>query len=260
MENYEHKYREAFERAKKLQKTCDSQAVIGWCEYIFPELAESEDERIRKELIELVRNHARLSISGKMVAWLEKQGEHANFRNKIQIGDKVTCNEDGVLVNLSQLERVAKPSEKQGKQNPSWSEEDEKMCQETIDWFEKKCFPYALENDNPAKESIKWLKSLKDRVQPQPKQEWSKEDENMRESVIDVLVNNTMSGSKGSEVYSEEIDWLKSLKHNHWKPSEEQMKAIKYFIDFHRPQANASTGGWNEFKHLESLYNNLKNL
>ena len=41
-----------------------------------------------------------------------------------------------------------------------WSDEDERMCQETIDWFEKKCFPYALEEENPARESIKWLKSL----------------------------------------------------------------------------------------------------
>lgn len=45
-----------------------------------------------------------------------------------------------------------------------WSDEDERMCQETIDWFEKKCFPYALEHENPARESIKWLKSLKERL------------------------------------------------------------------------------------------------
>ena len=53
-----------------------------------------------------------------ILTWLERQGEHANFRNKIQVGDKVTRNGDGYLVNLSQLKRVAKPSEKQGKQNP----------------------------------------------------------------------------------------------------------------------------------------------
>ena len=47
---------------------------------------------------------------------------------------------------------------------------------------------------------------------------------------------------------------------NHWKPSKEQLEAIKYFIDFHRPQANASTEGWKEFKYLESLYNNIKRL
>ena len=31
--------------------------------------------------------------------------------NSIEIGDKVTRNQDGLLVNLSQLERKAKPSE-----------------------------------------------------------------------------------------------------------------------------------------------------
>jgi len=56
-------------------------------------------------------------------------------------------------------------------QNPAWSEDDEKMCQETIDWFEKKCFPYALESENPARESIKWLKSLKERYTWKPSDE-----------------------------------------------------------------------------------------
>jgi hypothetical protein len=56
--------------------------------------------------------------------------------------------------------------EKQSEQKSTWDKEDEEMCQETIDWFEKKCFPYALESENPARESIKWLKSLKTKVQP----------------------------------------------------------------------------------------------
>ena len=53
---------------------------------------------------------------------------------------------------------------RKAEQKSAWSEVDEKMCQETIDWFEKKCFPYALESENPARESIKWLKSLKQRI------------------------------------------------------------------------------------------------
>ena len=51
-----------------------------------------------------------------------------------------------------------------GEQNPTWGREDERMCQETIDWLEKKCFPYALEYENPARESIRWLKSLKQKL------------------------------------------------------------------------------------------------
>ena len=79
---------------------------------IFPELKESEDERIRKALIKFVKSRlAGFPECDKYIAWLEKQGEHANFRNKIQVGDKVTRNRDGELVNLSQLKRVAKKDE-----------------------------------------------------------------------------------------------------------------------------------------------------
>ena len=75
-----------------------------------------EDEKIRKAIKKAlqVRCDGNRIISDEPVtleeaiAWLEKQGEHANFCNKIQIGDKVTRNENGVLVNLSQLNRVAK--------------------------------------------------------------------------------------------------------------------------------------------------------
>ena len=85
-------------------------------EYIFPELKESEDEKIRKALIRAFKSLNTIKLWNgiertDIIAWLEKQGEHANFRNKIQIGDKVTRNEDGVLVNLSQLKRIAKPAE-----------------------------------------------------------------------------------------------------------------------------------------------------
>ena len=83
-------------------------------------VSESVDEKIRKEFIKLMRkmsntiveNYTPVPISD-FVAWLEKQGGHAKFINGIQVGDKVTRNEDGVLVNLSQLNRVAK---KQGEQ------------------------------------------------------------------------------------------------------------------------------------------------
>ena len=96
------------------------------CTYIgenCPELKKSEDERIRKEIKDFF---SRIMLGQEnflkedydwntWIAWIEKQGENANFFNKIQIGDKVTRNRDGVLVNLSQLNRVAKPAERQRK-------------------------------------------------------------------------------------------------------------------------------------------------
>lgn len=83
------------------------------------EIKEPENEKIRKEMIEIIKNEAHefpssiiAEKSKSWIAWLEKQGKYVNFCNKIQIGDKVTRNKDGVLVNLSQLNRVAKPIEK----------------------------------------------------------------------------------------------------------------------------------------------------
>lgn len=52
-----------------------------------------------------------IEIKDERIAWLEKQGEHKKFRDSIQVGDEVTRNSDGVIVNLSQLKRVAKKSE-----------------------------------------------------------------------------------------------------------------------------------------------------
>lgn len=91
------------------------------CTYIgenCPELAESEDEKIRKILVEAVTQvlqdqycSNRGVSKEKVVAWLEKQGEHKKFRDSIQVGDEVTRNSDGVIVNMSQLKRVAKPAQ-----------------------------------------------------------------------------------------------------------------------------------------------------
>ena len=77
-------YNEALEKAKKLQETCDSQAVVGWCEYLFPELVESEGEKIRKwcishfkECINVIKDNDEYKeyLSNKVLAWLEKQTE-----------------------------------------------------------------------------------------------------------------------------------------------------------------------------------------
>lgn len=116
---------EAIERAKsKIRNDKDHVLYEEDILDIFPSLKESDEERIRKEIIEDYRSAKRLCREGEegskrildeKIAWLEKHGEHSNFLSKIKIGDKVTRNEDGVLVNLSQLNRVAK---KKGEQKP----------------------------------------------------------------------------------------------------------------------------------------------
>ena len=80
-----------------------------------------KDEKIRKSLINYVHCYGDAGDFTKkeFIAWIEKQGEHANFLSKIQVGDKVTRNEAGILVNISQLNRIAKSAKRQGEQKSS---------------------------------------------------------------------------------------------------------------------------------------------
>lgn len=156
-------YDKAIERAEGLIDFC-SDSELKTLEYVFPELAESEDERIRKEMITYLSTveDKELIPYESWIAWLEKQGEQKPDEE---------YNITGISSNKSQ----GKLGEIIKNLKTTWSEEDERMCQETIDWFEKKCFPYALESENPAIESIKWLKSLKERYT------WKPSDEQMKQ-------------------------------------------------------------------------------
>ena len=71
-------YDEALERARAINngKDVDVESGTTICEYIFPELKESEDEKIRKEIISILRNTYWTSNRNRfneLVAWFEKQ-------------------------------------------------------------------------------------------------------------------------------------------------------------------------------------------
>ena len=73
-------YDKALERARAInnEKDVDVESGTTICEYIFPELKESEDDKIRKEIISILRNTYWTSNRNRfneLVAWLEKQGD-----------------------------------------------------------------------------------------------------------------------------------------------------------------------------------------
>ena len=102
---------------------------------------------------------------------------------------------------------------------------------------------------------ISWLKSLR----PQPKQEWSEEDEKMRGTCIYLLAHDEVIGP-----WKDCIAWLKSLRPpqycencklkrsvENWKPSEEQMNAL---YDILHPADPVNMDA------VKSLYNDLQKL
>ena len=74
--DYEKKYNEALERAQKATRA-GSDVAMDIVQYIFPELAESEDERVIRTLYCLVKDHDWINGASKeeCLAWLEKQKE-----------------------------------------------------------------------------------------------------------------------------------------------------------------------------------------
>lgn len=104
------RYDEALEKANNTIEVNQAISDIVECvESLFPELAESEGERIRKYIVEAVELHKDFTQGRKerIYAWLEKQKER-NTNTHLPSFD----------------EAQGTPIVKQGEQNP-WSEEDE---------------------------------------------------------------------------------------------------------------------------------------
>ena len=149
-------------------------------ERMLPELREeSEDERIKEEIVEHINNMKSLTTNNlrnqqfnSWLTWLEKQGEQKPQR----------------IVSAEAKESMY--------DKPAWSEEDEKIALSIEQIFN--CA--SLLNIVPDKiEKVRsWLKSLKDRVQP--KQECGEEDEKMLKKSIKLF--NEFGGDRELGVYT----------------------------------------------------------
>ena len=182
--DYEKAYKEALERAEHVALTNEHKSAAT---YIFPELSETEDERIRKAIItHFVEGRAEVptkAVLDEWIAYLEKQKEQ-------------------------------KPAE--------WSEEERNGLTNTIALIQG--YKDSSPNDEYAQEncdySLDWLKSLR----PQPKLEWSEEDKKKFNRIIEAIENDTTSTKLELELISF-LESLRP--HPHWKPSEEQMNWLE---------------------------------
>ena len=264
--DYEKKYKEALKKARQLCAYPTTKPFISDLQDIFPELTELEDEEIRKALIQLVKKAGEgyenvsegISIQ-KAIAWLEKQGEKDKFIEKEF--ECIKGYREDAIKRLEELEKQSKDSpvlsDSSNIGKSVWSEEDDdnmKMIEDRL----REYFDYIREDSTLSKNQkkslkeeiiryVNWLKSLKDRVQPQPKQEWSEEDKNVLND-IKVAVTSYWDADTENII----LNWLKSIRpQNTWKPSDEQMEAL-----YEETQKS------NRIKddRIVSLYNDLKKL
>lgn len=98
MENYEEKYKNALLQARQAINNIPDESLVKWLQSIFPELKESEDEKIRKDIISLIKEiHVtdKFYDLNKMLAWIEKQGEQNltdKVKPKFKVGDWIIGN------------------------------------------------------------------------------------------------------------------------------------------------------------------------
>jgi GNAT superfamily N-acetyltransferase len=144
-----------------------------------------------------------------------------------------------------------------------WSDEDSRILYNVIAYVGYAAGQRGVRNDE-FKKANSWLKYLPERFNLQPKQEWSEEDEevyNLLNCILDDFKNAFKESAAGYKKVCAEADKVYSWVHNrlkpirpqpHWKPSEEQMGAIKLCIDGEWESCNLDA--------LESLYKDLKKL
>ena len=279
-------YDEALERAKKVNKceADDREPGTSICEYIFPELCESSDEKIRKALIDGFTVMKESKNCGKtfsnhnipvadILAWLEKQGEpKPTDKNepKFKVGDKIkTANEESLT--------ITKIDEK-----GYWSK-DLFICS-----FDEECI-WDLAEQKPVDkvkpfdkyegltdfertltdicigwigEEPGWKQYIKDNsdvllriaaekfnsVQVEQRPAWGEEDEKMVNDIIAAI---------DTLYYHEMVNWLKSLKTrvgyvDKWEPSEEQMKVLSFYADQNNSRGSILTSLLDDLKKLRN--------
>lgn len=224
--NYEQKYKEALAWVESIYPELNHEHQMK-AETFFPELAESEDERVREDILAFVKRegqHIDKYKWHKWIAWLEKLkvfSEHGDglyyFGNN---GFTYVC-------------------------NPIW---------DNSSWLEKQGTSYTKRDVDDA--YVEGMTFAKNELEKQKSAEWSEEDEKMYNIVFEEYKNRqyySHPNLKSRDICGEILGWLKSLKQRcTWKPSKAQMKALDSVIDEY--------DGYPEFDSLVSLKNDLKKL
>lgn len=215
--SFEKKYNEALERAKKLgtfEMPIDPKRSVG--EQIFPELAQSKDERIRKWLIGyfnqyIIDDMPQVFSNGlnakDILAWLEKQGKKSNIPQSVE--DELR--RQHIIQKLEYL-RSLDACNQYGKEN----------INKDIAWLEKKQFNTDIE------QVFRPLAGCDIDIAAKQAVEQQKQGKNV------VLAFNgcyiPVKDDTADAIVKKYDNWLEKQgkKFKYWNPSKEQLEALDY--------------------------------
>lgn len=250
MEDYKKKYFDAIERLKQWDKEhSNGYKVDDRDAFIFPELAESEEERTRKAIRSLVlsstkdQNQIVGVAQSDMLRWLEKQGKQKPTFDDTQVYLKGVDRVQGYK-ELSEYEKVfdriadtyAHRKNKEGYNQPWYTKE---RAAEML-YHAKKELGLLVEQ-----KPVEWSEEIRKEFERKynegkavgmemVKIEWSEEDEalifNIEQDYRHKLNDNPSDVSR--TYYNKVIHWLKSLKdrcifQKLWRPSENELEVLR---------------------------------
>ena len=218
--DYEKKYNDALNLAKSYYGKDNNEFL----DTMFPELRESEDERIRKAIIELLKEIGRddtgISENAKcMIAYLEKQKEQKVDIDKLRRDIYQSGYNDGYQHGKEDAQKEQKPP----------------IAGNDFGWIDelKHDLEHPEELDQKVDDVLKQRKGIR-------ALEWSKEDEHRRNDAIYFLESAMRHYADTSEI-EKTIAWLKSLRPQPHKEVYQAAKhdlAIKFmeYLDKNRPE------------------------
>ena len=226
---------------------------------LFPELRESEDEKVRKALLDYFKWNPNGQLlnefsNREVFAWLENQSEQKSVEWHRE--DEQNLNACLGYIPDEFLRRWLTDVIHIKYDKTAWSEEDEGFLDSAL-WHIKNSITNGKIKAFVECPLSTWLKSLKERVGCEVNctttKEWSDEDDLQLNEAIEA-VNESSYSSKRKNVV---IDWLKSIRpQNTWKPSDEQMEGLLWVLENCAEREGASK----MLSLANSIYDTLKNL
>ena len=199
-------------------------------EFLFPELEESEDEKIRKWIASYIHrgvfNEEEHPKALKAIEWLEKQGD---------INQEYIPREDHERIRDEYYEQGLKDGMKR---------------------TDLEAIKEHIRHDYISGDVNKRLKECGWHITEEETVRWSKEDERLYGNLIGYLDGTNGMFEEGANAC---IKWLESIrKRNSWKPSDEQMYILNWVANIllnHDGIVEEEAS-----KRLQSLYNDLQKL
>ena len=280
MEDYEKKYKdivEKFDVVLNLNNVKESGTIsVEDVRKIISELAESEDEKMRKALIRAFQSLNTLEkwngISrSDIIDWLEKQKTDDKPKHKFNVGCIIVSNEYSNCANsIMSITAMQNPYYLCAYDNGQmeytfeyidenyhlmtihdinsgkWSDKDKNMERHIGNAITtKEASNYLKEKNIEVIDAHVWLDKLKNRYTYQPqKKELTEEDKHIIEEILHAL---SACECEFLSDMTKEKNWIKCIEHQlQWKPSKEQLTQLRKYCPDNRL--------------LTALYDDLKKL